>query len=154
MGRETKILTSVSIQPIGIFSCSKSQPFSAARQGSVDRSSEFGHIQLNPGFDFEQALTGLQEFSHRWLLYQFHNNSHWKPMVLPPRGTESRLEKKVGVLASRSPYRPNPIGLSCVRLEKVEGRQLWVSAFDLLDATPIIDIKPYLTYADSFPEAS
>ena len=103
------------------------------------------------------ALRGLEGFSHLWLIWQFSQavREHWSPTVRPPRlGGNTR----VGVFATRSPFRPNAIGLSCVRLEGVElhtpeGPVLRVSGADLMDGTPILDIKPYIPYADSRPGA-
>lgn len=136
------------IVPIGVFHCSGKHPYDAARQGAVAVDS-VGRIDLDAGQNFEQALQDLDGFSHVWLLFDFHHNKAWKPLVQPPRGT-----RKVGVFASRAPYRPNNIGLTCVRLLSVSGRTIEVADHDLLDGTPILDIKPYLVYADSFPEAS
>lgn len=103
-------------------------------------------IHLEAGFNFEQALIGLEEFDRIWLIYSFHQNQDWKPMVNVPR----LPDEKKGVFATRSPYRPNPLGLSCVRLLEVRGRILSVCECDLLDGTPIYDIKPYINYADRF----
>ncbi len=140
----------MNIEPIGVFHCSKKNPYEAARQGSLEENNSEGYIQLKPGKNFEQALERLQEFSHVWILFHFHHNQNWKPKVLPPRGSPT----KVGVFASRSPYRPNPIGMSCVKLKKIQGLKIEVEGFDLLDQTPVLDIKPYLPYADSFPKAT
>ena len=103
------------------------------------------------------CVKGLEEFSHIWLLWGFSANgkTEWSPTVIPPR-LGGRIHK--GVFATRSPYRPNPIGLSCVRLERVEirpgtGPVLHVAGADLMDGTPVYDIKPYLRYADSHPDA-
>ena len=108
--------------------------------------------------EFKDALyvKGMEDFSHLWLLWEFEDvkRENASPLVRPPRlgGNETR-----GVFATRSPFRPNPIGLSSVRLEKIEytndGPLLYVSGIDLRDNTPIFDIKPYLSYADSHPEA-
>lgn len=136
------------VEPIGIFHCSEAYPYDAARQGSVSNDN-IGSIALHSGHNFEQALSDIEGFSHIWLLFQFHKNDHWKPMVQPPRG-----DRKVGVFASRAPYRPNAIGMSCVRLGQIRGRQIEVFGHDILDGTPILDIKPYLPYADSIPDAS
>jgi tRNA-Thr(GGU) m(6)t(6)A37 methyltransferase TsaA len=139
---------------IGCFHCSKVNPYEAARQGSVDTTSvseaNEGFIELLPGKNFEQALDQLEKFSHLWIVFDFHLNKNWKPKVLPPRGSQN----KVGVFATRSPHRPNSIGMSAVKLIKVEGLKIFVQNFDLLDQTPILDIKPYLAYADSIPEAN
>ncbi len=104
------------------------------------------------------ALRGLTGYSHLWLLWEFHQakREKWSPTVRPPRlGGNTRM----GVFATRSPFRPNPIGLSCVKLEEIrktagEGHVLLVSGADMMDGTPIYDIKPYLPYADCHPEAT
>ena len=114
-------------------------------------------IVFQPEYRNPHAVMGLEEYSHIWILWQFSEavRENWSPTVLPPRlGGKTH----VGVFATRSPYRPNPIGLSCVELEKVEhdlklGPVLYVAGADLLDGTPIYDIKPYLAYTDSHPEA-
>ena len=104
-----------------------------------------------------EAFRGLEEFSHIWVLWQFSESirEDWSPTVRPPLLGGN---KRVGVFATRSPFRPNPIGLSCVKLEKIEhtktdGPVLYVSGADILNDTPIYDIKPYLSYADSYPDA-
>ncbi len=134
-------------EPIGIFQCAAQYPYDAARQAEVAAGGE-GMIELNPGCNYEQALQDLAGFSRIWLIYLFDRNTHWKPLTRPPRSPH-----KVGLFASRAPYRPNPIGLSCVQLCSVQGRRVYVGAHDLLDGTPILDIKPYIPYADSFPDA-
>lgn len=136
------------IEPIGVFHTEQVNTYDAGRQS--DEHSLPGYIELHKGHNFEQALVGLSQFSHIWVLFRFHHNTHWKPMVLPPRG----IDHKVGVFATRSPYRPNGIGMSALKLEKIEGLRLYVAHSDLLDETPILDIKPYLTYSDSIPEAT
>ncbi len=115
-------------------------------------------IVFEPEFRSEDALRGIEGFSHLWLIWQFSAavRDTWSPTVRPPRlGGNERM----GVFATRSPFRPNAIGLSCVKLEGVahrtgEGPVLLVSGADLMDGTPIYDIKPYLPYADAHPEAS
>ena len=116
-----------------------------------------GKIVFEPEYRHVDALRGVEDFSHLWLIWQFSEavRDTWSPLVRPPRlgGNE-----KMGVFATRSPFRPNAIGLSCVELEKVEydrqlGPVIWVRGVDLMDGTPIFDIKPYLAYADSRPEA-
>lgn len=116
-----------------------------------------GRIVFQPKYRNPDAFRGLEEFSHIWILWQFSEakREHWSATVKPPRlGGKKRL----GVFATRSPFRPNPIGLSCVKLEKIEmheidGPVLWVSGVDLLDGTPVYDIKPYIPLADCHPEA-
>ncbi|MFM1921771.1 MAG: tRNA ((37)-N6)-methyltransferase TrmO [Candidatus Hydrogenedentota bacterium] len=133
---------------IGEFRSAARHPYEAARQAVLSRG-EGGVVELFEGRDLELGLRDLEGFSRIWLLYVFHHNPSWKPVVRPPRGS-----RKVGVFASRAPYRPNPIGLSCVELLSVRGRRIEVGPSDLLDGTPILDIKPYLPYADSFPDAT
>lgn len=115
-------------------------------------------IVFEPKYRDASALKGLEGFSHLWLLWKFSESvcEDWRPTVRPPRLGGN---KRVGVFATRSPFRPNPIGLSCVRLEEIKqtadkGTVLIVSGADLLDGTPIYDIKPYIPYADSRPDAS
>ena len=115
-------------------------------------------VVFEPPYRDPSALRGIEQFSHIWLLWQFTQamRDGWSPTVRPPRlGGNTR----VGVFATRSPFRPNPIGLSCVRLEGVEqdpalGPVLLVRGADLLDGTPILDVKPYLPYADCHAEAT
>ncbi len=134
------------LNPIGTFRCAAREPYDAPRQG-VD-AGNVGTVVLDGGRGFEQALRDLDGFSRIWVLFHFDRNDAWKPMVQPPRGA-----RKVGVFASRAPYRPNPIGLSCVRLIAIRGLEIDIADHDLLDGTPILDIKPYIPYADSFPDA-
>lgn len=134
----------LTFQEIGIFQGPTKKEYDIPRQGVFSEQS--GLILLKEKHNFEQAIQGLQDFSRIWILYVFHHNAHWKPMVLPPRSPT-----KMGVFATRSPYRPNPIGICPARLLKVEGRKIFVDQVDLLDGTPILDIKPYLPESDSFP---
>ena len=109
-----------------------------------------GYIELNPKNNFETALTDLEGFDKIWLVFLFHKAAdNWKPMVNPPRGN-----KKRGVFATRSPHRPNPIGITCVNLKRIDGRKIFIEDHDLINETPILDIKPYLPFSDSHPEAS
>lgn len=115
-------------------------------------------ITFEPEYRIPEAFRGLEEFSHIWLLWKFSKSEkkHWSATVKPPR---LGGKKRMGVFATRSPYRPNDIGLSSVRLEKIEfdekkGPVLHVAGADLMDGTPIYDIKPYIAYADSHPEAT
>lgn len=132
---------------IGIVRGGGEYPQQAPRQGVFARNE--GFVELFPHCNYEQALEELEGFERIWLLFVFDRNSSWKPRVLPPYG----IDRKVGLFASRSPYRPNPIGLSAVELVKIDGLKLYIRNFDLLDGTPILDIKPYIPEADSFPEA-
>lgn len=114
-------------------------------------------IIFEPDYRYPDAIRGLEDYSHLWLIWGFSKNKKntWSPTVRPPRlGGNTRM----GVFATRSPFRPNPIGLSSVKLHHIEfseshGPILYIQGADLMDQTPIYDIKPYLTYADSHPEA-
>lgn len=115
-------------------------------------------IVFEPEYRSPEAVRGLEGYSHIWLIWQFSRNlrEDWSPTVRPPRLGGNR---RMGVFATRSPFRPSPIGLSCVRLEGVEltherGPVLHVSGADLVDGTPIFDIKPYAPYSDCIPDAS
>ena len=117
-----------------------------------------GRIVFEPAYRNPDALRGLEDFSHIWLIWEFSEakRDNWSPTVRPPRlGGNARM----GVFATRSPFRPNPIGLSCVRLTGVRmeeslGPVLEIAGADLMDGTPIFDIKPYIPYCDCHPEAT
>ena len=130
--------------------------FGIPRQSGIVASLQ-GRIVFEPEYRVAEAVRGLEEFSHLWLIWEFSEavRDTWSPTVRPPRlgGNERK-----GVFATRSPFRPNPIGLSSVKLERIEmdaklGPVLYVSGADLMDGTPIYDIKPYIAYTDSHPEA-
>jgi tRNA (adenine37-N6)-methyltransferase len=140
---------SLTLDPIGYLRTTANKRYEAPRQPGSSVVNLPGRIVLEPGHNFEQALEDLEGFSKIWLIYWFDRNENWKPKVLPPRGPAI----KRGVFATRSPHRPNPIGLSLVDLIEIKGRTLYVSNVDLLDKTPILDIKPYLPYAEAFPDA-
>ena len=137
----------LTLTPIGFIHTPYIDRYSAPRQPGAASQGREGVIELVGGNNFEQALDDLAGFERIWVIYWFHRNSGWKPKVLPPRGTD----RKRGVFATRSPHRPNPLGLSLLRLLDVRGRTLRVADVDLLDGTPIFDIKPYLPYAEAFP---
>ena len=143
-----------------------SQKFGIPRQSREDSCIET-HIIFAPAYRAREALRGIEEYSHLWLLWGFHETIRqkgneaqceeldWSPTVRPPRLGGN---KRMGVFATRSPFRPNPIGLTSVKLLRIEetaneGLALVVSGADLLDGTPIYDIKPYLAFSDSHPEA-
>ncbi|MDT8324133.1 MAG: tRNA (N6-threonylcarbamoyladenosine(37)-N6)-methyltransferase TrmO [Bacteroidota bacterium] len=138
-----------SFHPVGVLSSPRRHRYDVPRQGVLDETHE-ARVLLEEGRNFEQAIDDLRGFERIWLLYVFHLNEGWKPRVQVPR----HRRDKVGVFATRAPYRPNPIGLSCVRLLDVEGLVLRITECDLLDGTPVLDIKPYLPYADAFPDAA
>ena len=142
--------TTIQLTPIGIFRGAATYKYDAPRQGVFDGGK--GTIELSAGRNFETALRDLDGFERIWVLFLFdRNGGDWRPTTRPPVAVPGL--DRVGVFASRAPYRPNPIGLSCVRLVAVKGRNLEIADADLLDGTPVIDIKPYIPAADAFPSA-
>jgi len=135
------------VKPIGTVRSPFVERADAPRQ-AVSAKDVHGTIELYPGRDFEHALEDLDQFSHLWVIFWFHLNEGWRPKVLPPRSAERR-----GLFATRAPYRPNPIGISVVKLERIEGLVLHVSGLDMLDGTPVLDLKPYVPYADALADA-
>jgi tRNA (adenine37-N6)-methyltransferase len=136
------------LKPIGVIHTPYTDKAAAPRQPGAAPCPTVGEIILLPHRNFEQALRDLEGFERVWILSWFHKNTTWSPRVLPPR---SRTRK--GLFATRSPHRPNPIGLSLCRLLKVEGRRISVENPDLLDGTPILDIKPYVPAVEAFPDS-
>ena len=149
-------MSEYAIRPIARIRCDLKEKFGVPRQAGIVEALE-GRIVFEPEFRDPEALRGMEGFSHLWLIWQFSENlrQDWSPTVRPPRlGGNTRL----GVFATRSPFRPNALGLSCVRLLGLErdgelGTVLRVGGADLMDGTPIYDIKPYVPYADSHPDA-
>ncbi|MBQ8755320.1 MAG: tRNA (N6-threonylcarbamoyladenosine(37)-N6)-methyltransferase TrmO [Lentisphaeria bacterium] len=135
-------------EPIGFLKGGGTYPQEAPHQSTYAVNE--GVIELLPGKNFEQALEDLNGFDRIWVLFVFDRNDNWKPKVRPPVGG---LQRRIGVFATRSPHRPNPIGMSAVELVKIEGRKIHIRNFDLLDGTPVLDIKPYIPEADAFPDA-
>ena len=136
------------LEPIGFVRSSYTSKYDAPRQPAVDDRSEPAVIELLPHKNFEQALEDLEGVERIWVIALFDQALNWKPKVLTPRDRTKR-----GVFATRSPHRPNPISISAVNLLSVKGLTLHVETLDLLDGTPILDIKPYVPYADSFPSS-
>lgn len=140
----------VTLTPIGVFHCDARYPYDLPRQPAHAKEFEnFGYVELFRNQGFEQAVEDLEGFSHVWLVFLFDRNAHWTPKVLPPRGS-----RNVGVFSTRAPYRPNPIGMSVVELDNVSTKPLRVNIrhHDLLNHTPILDIKPYIP-ADRIADA-
>jgi len=145
----------IPMQPIGFIHSCFPEKFGIPRQaGLIDEAC--ATLELISPYDNPEAVRGLEGFSHVWLVFVFHAHldSGWKPTVRPPRlGGNKRL----GVFATRSPFRPNPLGLSAVALDRITTDKghtiLHLRGVDLLDGTPILDIKPYLPYADALPDA-
>ncbi len=169
----------IEVSPIGYIKSPFKDKFGVPRQASLINEA-FGVIVLNEDPVLETAIQGLESFSHLWILFVFHEHGgkRWKPSIRPPRLGGAQ---KVGVLASRSPHRPNPIGMSAVKISKIERVEksakktaenkqakgagaprskkaqqihIHVQGIDLIDGTPVIDIKPYIPYADAIPGAN
>ena len=148
--------SSIRMQPIGHVRSPFKQKFAIPRQANLVQQA-IGEVVLEPCFSDSNAVRELEQFSHLWLLFHFHATADrgWTPTVQPPRlGGKTR----VGVFASRSPFRPNGIGMSAVEnlgYQKHDGHiRIRIGSIDLLDGTPLLDIKPYLPWADSLPEAT
>ena len=139
---------SLTLTPIGVLHCAQRDKVDAPRQPAAATQLQ-GVIELLPGCHYEHALEDLSGWERIWVLFWFHRNTGWRPKVLPPRSNSGRK----GVFSTRSPHRPNPLGLSAVRLLKVDGLQVHVQDVDLVDGTPVLDIKPYVPYTDAHPDA-
>ena len=145
------------IKEIAVIHTGFKEKFGIPRQSGLVKDAQ-GMIEFLPQFRSKEALRGLEGYSHIWILWGFSasNKEHWAATVTPPR---LGGRKRMGVFATRSPFRPNPIGMSVVKLEEIifdenKGYLLRVSGVDMLDKTPVYDIKPYLPYADSYPQAT
>ena len=136
------------LEPIGVVHTPLAAKVDAPRQPRAAAGMR-GRIELFPGRDFEHALEDLDGWEYIWVIFWFHLNDSWRPKVLPPRSTTGRK----GVFSTRAPHRPNPLGLSAVRLDRIEGLSLHVSDVDMVDGTPVLDIKPYVPYTDAHPGA-
>lgn len=139
----------LSISPIGVIRTKMRTKFDSPHQPK-NSCEERNLVELNRHMGFEVAARDLAKFDRIWLVWWFHKNTSWRPLVLPPRGDATRR----GVFATRSPHRPNPIGITAVPLLGVEGLNIYVGNTDLVDGTPILDIKPYIATVDAFPDAS
>jgi len=145
---------SIAMHPIGVVHSPYTERHGTPRQATLQTVPEgyqpaIAHIELFPDIVPAIALKDLEGFDRIWVITWLHLNQHWNPTVQPPRGPKV----KRGTLATRAPHRPNPIGLSAIQLIKIEGLTLTVAGVDLLDQTPVLDIKPYVTYCDAFPTA-
>jgi tRNA (adenine37-N6)-methyltransferase len=141
-------MTTLTLQPIGIVRTGFVEKDEAPRQAVVAEAAE-AVIELYPLRNLEHAIEDLASWGRIWVIYWFHRNPGWRPKVLPPRSTTGRK----GVLATRSPHRPNPLGLSAMRLVRVDGLRLHVLGADMIDGTPVLDIKPYVPYSDAFADS-
>jgi tRNA (adenine37-N6)-methyltransferase len=139
---------SMPIEPIGYVHAAQATKAEAARQPAAATGTR-GRIELLADRSFEHALDDLAGWEFIWVIFWFHLNPGWRPKVLPPRSTTGRK----GVFATRAPHRPNALGLSAVRLERIDGLTLHLGEHDMLDGTPVLDIKPYVAYTDAHPTA-
>jgi len=142
----------LTLSPIGVIRTPFRERYQTPIQpvpGVGGRKTDAAVIELYPGHNYEQALDDLAGFERIWVISWLHVNKGWRPKVLPPRGPKERR----GVFATRSPHRPCPIAISAARLLKVDGLRVEIAESDLLDGTPILDLKPYLPYADAFPDS-
>ena len=141
------------IEPVAYYRGPFGSKFGIPRQSSL--ADVRGRIDFTEAYRNREALRGLEGFGRIWLIWGFSANKpakgEWQPTVRPPRlGGNTAM----GVWATRSPYRPNPLGLSCVEVEEIDGLEIVIKGADLMDGTPIYDIKPYVPYADAFPDAA
>lgn len=134
------------LKPIGFIHSAQVERYQAGRQ--PDELSQPATLELQ-GPNFLQAVQDLEGCSHIWLIFGFHHNKNWKPLVQTPRS-----DRKIGVFATRAPYRPNPLGLSCVTLTGVTNTTLFLGPNDLLSGTPVYDIKPYVAEVDCVADSS
>lgn len=139
------------IVPIADFHCPLKSKFGIPRQSGIVENLE-GSIVFRKEFSSPDALRGLEDFDYLWIIWGFSENkkNQWQATVRPPRLGGN---KSLGVFATRSPYRPNPLGLSSVKILSIEANVIKVQGADLMDGTPIYDIKPYVSYADSHKDA-
>lgn len=149
------VLPTLTLEPMGVIRTCYPDRFGIPRQPGMAARAP-GVIKLKADAHYNRAVEGLDGFSHLWIVFWFHEHGAkaWKPSVRPPRLGGA---KRTGVLATRSPHRPNPLGLSAVRLHRIDlvprdGIEIHVSGVDLLDKTPILDLKPYIAYADAIPD--
>lgn len=142
-------MKALTLHPIGVMRTVHASKVDAPRQPAAARDAP-GIIHLRDDLNLQHAVLDLAGWERIWVVFWFDRNAGWRPKVLPPRSTAGRM----GVLATRAPHRPNPLGLSALRLVRVEGLKLHVLDVDLLDGTPILDIKPYVAYSDAFPDSA
>lgn len=142
-------------EPIGVIRSPFKEKFGVPRQSGIVTEVQ-ATLEFHPPYDDAEAFSGLEQYSHLWIQFVFDQNidAGWQPRVRPPRLGGNR---RVGVFASRSPFRPNPLGLSVVMLDEVQERygkvRLLLSGIDMVDGTPVLDIKPYIAYSDSIVDA-
>jgi len=150
--KDDKVISTaqLNLTPIGVVHSPYTERFATPRQPAYAVENKPASIELFQGHNFEQALQDLETFSHIWVIYWMHLNQGWNPLVKPPRDKNN----KHGVFATRAPHRPNSIGLSVVPLLGIEGRILSIGNHDMLEGTPVLDIKPYIPESDVMPDAN
>jgi tRNA-Thr(GGU) m(6)t(6)A37 methyltransferase TsaA len=140
---------SYTMKPVAFVRCQSYYRYETPRQP------EFSNIpaviEFQKGQNFETALADLKGFERIWVIFVFHLNCRWSPKVRPPLSPNGA---KYGLYATRSPHRPNRIGMSCVKLLDVDGTRLTIENSDMLDGTPVLDVKPYIPEVDSFPDSA
>jgi tRNA-Thr(GGU) m(6)t(6)A37 methyltransferase TsaA len=145
--------TTLQLEPIGVVRSLYKERHGTPRQAVIqgrERPEAFepAQVELFTARVPEKALRDIEGFERIWLLTWLHLNPQWGPLVRPPRGGKRR-----GVLATRSPHHPNPIGLSAVNVDRVDGSVIHIRGCDLIDGTPVLDVKPYVPYCDAFPDS-
>lgn len=144
----------IALNPIGVIHSPYTERHGTPRQSQLSQRPQgyepaLARVEFFPDTIPPEALKDLDGFDYVWLVTWLHLNKHWNPTVIPPRGPRVRR----GTLATRAPHRPNPIGLSATRLRQISDLTLHVEGIDLLDQTPVLDVKPYVPYCDAFPNA-
>ena len=139
--------TDLVVRPIGVVRTPFKELAEAPRQPRAAEGVR-GRIELRPDQNLEDAIVDLAGWDYLWIIFWFHRAEGWRPKVQPPRS-----ERKRGVLATRAPHRPNPIGLSAVKIVSISGLVIEIEDVDLLDGTPVLDLKPYVPWTDAIPNA-
>ncbi|GAB5547301.1 MAG: tRNA (N6-threonylcarbamoyladenosine(37)-N6)-methyltransferase TrmO [Sandaracinaceae bacterium] len=152
--RDAAFPTALSVTPIGVIHSPHEERHGTPRQAALPadpsiRPEEAARLELFEDVLPPEAVRDLEGFDYVWILAWLHLNDGWNPTVIPPRGPRERRS----LLATRAPHRPNPIGLSAARVTAIEGRVVHLERVDLLDGTPVIDVKPYIPAVDAFPDA-
>lgn len=136
----------LAIRPVGVVRSAWRMRPEAPRQGTVDPGAE-AVVVLRDGL--QNTLKDLAGFSRLWIVFWFHHSRGWNQQLVPPRDSVKR-----GVFATRCPDRPNPLGLTCAAIVRIHGCRIWIRGHDLLDGTPVLDLKPYVPDYDAFPDAT
>ena len=149
-GQQEMAHEAITLSPIGVVQSPYTERFATPRQPAYAIDGQSATITLYQGQNFEQGLQDLESFSHIWVIYWMHLNQGWNPLVRPPRDKQHQY----GVFATRAPHRPNSLGLSVVPLLGIQGRVIRIGQHDMLDGTPVLDIKPYIPESDTMMNAN